>query len=99
MGSQQMERSLESFHHKCARYIMVQHIRKNTNGTWTFPVSSEVLEKAHLLPIQTSIEKRQNTITEYILSRPINKRCVELIPLARNTNLSGGNIKQCNIIL
>jgi hypothetical protein len=55
---QQMERSLESFHHKCARYIMGQHIQKNTDGTWTCPVSSEVLEKAHLLTIQTYIEKQ-----------------------------------------
>jgi hypothetical protein len=84
--TQRMELSLESFHHKCATYIMGQHIRENTDGTWMCPVCSEVLEKSHLLPFQTYIEKRRNTITEYILLRPMYKRCVESIPLARNTN-------------
>jgi hypothetical protein len=59
----QMEQSLQSFHHKCARYITGQHIRKNADGTWTCPKSSKVLEKANLLPIQAYIEKQRNTIT------------------------------------
>jgi hypothetical protein len=63
----QMEQNLQSFHHKCSQYITGQHIRKNADGSWTFPASSEVLEKANLLPIQIYIEKHKNTIAEYIL--------------------------------
>jgi hypothetical protein len=31
--TQQMEKSLQSFHHKGARYITGQHIRKNSDGS------------------------------------------------------------------
>jgi hypothetical protein len=56
--TQQSERSLQSFHYKYARYITGQHIWKNTDGTWTCPKSSKVLEKANLLQIQAYIEKQ-----------------------------------------
>jgi hypothetical protein len=60
--------------------------KKNADGSWTCPASSGALEKANQLPIQLYFEKRKNTIADYILQQPIYQRCIESIPLARNTN-------------
>jgi hypothetical protein len=45
--TQQMEQSLQSFHHKCTQYITGQHIWKNADGSWTNPARSEVLENTN----------------------------------------------------
>jgi hypothetical protein len=54
-----MEQTLQTFHHRCARYITGQHIRQNPDGTWTCPPSAQVLEQAGLSPFQDYIAKRR----------------------------------------
>jgi hypothetical protein len=80
--SQAMERKLQSFHHRCARFITGQHIRKNNDGTWTCPSSEGVLREAGMWKIQEYIERRRSTVMQYASDRDIYKRCVSSTPLA-----------------
>jgi hypothetical protein len=50
---------LDTFHHRCARYLAHMHIRRNSEGVWMYPPSAEVLEKCGLSPIMTYIIKRK----------------------------------------
>ena len=81
-----MEKELQSFHRRCARYITGLHIRPNQDGTWTHPSSVEVLEKAGLLTIQEYIRCRRATVMKYAQSKFIYRQCVASTPLARNPN-------------
>jgi hypothetical protein len=81
-----MLQTLQSFHHRCARFITGQHIRQNEDKSWTCPPSAYVLNLAGLLPIQEYIEKRRKSVEPYVFSRPIYQQCVQSRPLARNAN-------------
>jgi hypothetical protein len=83
-----MEQTLQTFHHRCARYITGQHIHQNLDGTWTCPPSAQVLEQAGLSPIQDYIAKLRKTVERYVLSWPIYQRCMNSRGLARNANRS-----------
>ena len=80
--SQSMERKLQSFHHRCARFITGQHIRKNDDDTWTCPSSEGVLRAAGMWTIQEYIERRRSTVMRYASNRDIYKRCETSKPLA-----------------
>jgi exonuclease III len=81
-----MEKKLQSFHRRCARYVTGQHIRQNPDETWTCPSSEMVLEKAGLWTIQEYIRRRRATVKMYAASQPIFQRCRESSPLASNIN-------------
>lgn len=81
-----MEKKLQSFHRRCARYITGQHIRQNPDETWTCPSSEIVLEQAGLWTIQQYIKRRRNTVEPYARSRPIYQRCETSQPLASSPN-------------
>ena len=81
-----MEKKLQSFHRRCARYITGQHIRQERDGEWTCPSSETVLKQAGLWTIQQYIQRRRNTVELYAQSRPIYQRCVTSQPLASSPN-------------
>ena len=81
-----MEKELQSFHRRCARYITGQHIRQNEDGTWTYPSSKNVLEMAGLCTIQEYIKRRRNTVIKYAKSRFIYRQCEDSKILASNPN-------------
>jgi hypothetical protein len=73
---------LQSFHHRCARYITRRHIRKDENDEWICPASAEVLEQAGLKTIDEYITKRKNTLKHYATSRAIYREYERSGPLA-----------------
>ena len=81
-----MEKKLQSFHRRCARYITGQHIRQNPDESWTCPSSSSVLLKAGLWSIQEYIQRRRSTVMKYAQSKFIYRQCEASIPLASNPN-------------
>ena len=81
-----IEKQLQSFHRRCARYITGQQIRQNEDGTWTYPSSESVLEMAGLRTIQEYIKSRRNTVMKYARSRLIYQQCEESKTLASNPN-------------
>jgi hypothetical protein len=65
----QMIHKLEMFHRRCARSIAGQHIRPNADGTWHYPSTLEVFQKAGLEPIELYIKRRQHNIKSYLNPR------------------------------
>ena len=53
--TQTMLRQLESFHHRCTRYITGRHICKLPDDTWECPNTAETLEQAGLWTISQYI--------------------------------------------
>ena len=54
--TRQLEGRLESFHRRCARFVVGEHIHQNKDGSWTYPSSKRVLRKAGLLSIKEYIK-------------------------------------------
>jgi hypothetical protein len=58
---------LEAFHHRCARHMAHQHIRRLPNNTWIYPSSIDILNICGLLPISVYIEQRkQHLLNHYV---------------------------------
>jgi hypothetical protein len=79
-----MGKRLQSFHHRCARYISGQHIRMNVDGTWTCPSSESVLKQTGLWTIDEYLLRRRETIKKYVIGTEIYKKCMASKPLASN---------------
>jgi hypothetical protein len=75
---------LNTFHKKCARFIIGKHIKMLEDGTWNYPDSKEILDAAGLLTIEEYIQKRNNTVTAYMKSTNIFKKCINSSPSLRN---------------
>ena len=69
---------LSGFHNRCARRIAGLHPRldRRTN-TWVRGDMEEVYKLTSLRPIEEYLQKRQNTIAEYVATRPIYHLCRE----------------------
>jgi hypothetical protein len=84
--SQRSRRRLDTFHHRCARFIANEHIRQLPTGEWLTPHSADVLERCGLSPISTYIAKRKthllNTYAEpYSLSY---RQCMNSVPVVNS---------------
>ena len=84
--SERMGHLMNSFHHRCARYLVGDHIRQLPSGEWTAPDSAQVLKKAGLKTIQEYISARKNKLQVYAASRPILQKCKESNKLVTNVN-------------
>ena len=60
--SNQMMALLDSFHHRCARFIPQEHIQQLEDGSWITPSNESILKKAGLKPIKTYIQKRKEKL-------------------------------------
>ena len=56
---------LQSFHHRAARYMTGQHIRKTSETSWTYPNSEELLQKCRIFPIEVYLKRRRGTLRKY----------------------------------
>ena len=72
---------LEDFHLRAARRMAGMQPRKKRDGTWTYPSSEEVLEKAGLYTVSYYIEVRRQTILNFIVDRPIFHLCKDAVRL------------------
>ena len=57
---------LQSFHRRAMRYMTGQHIRQDSDGTWTYPDHKELEKKCGLFPIGTYVERRRGTLRKYL---------------------------------
>ena len=68
--------SLESFHHAIARRISGKRATLDVRtGVWKWPPIAEAMELAGLKPIAEYIRIRQDTIAQYVATRPIMDMC------------------------
>ena len=79
-------KALNSFHHKCARYIAREHIKQQTNGEWILPSSTAVLQKCGLFKIEEYIMRRKQTVENFVLGQPIYQTCINSVVSAGNVN-------------
>ena len=68
--SPMMERALSAFLHQAARRLTGRQPRRGRNGKCHYPSIVGAMEEAGLTDIRTSIQRRQNTVAQYIATRP-----------------------------
>ena len=70
-----MERALDSFQHRFVRRITESHPRRQRGGSWAYPPLEEAMGGSCFGGISKSITMRQNTVAQYIATRPILDLC------------------------
>ena len=69
--TQSMDKALDSFHYRVAMRITGKQQRRKKDRSWYYPSLTEALGEAGLEVIRKSITRRQNTVAQYIATRPI----------------------------
>ena len=72
--SPRMERSLSAFIHGEARRITGRQPRRGRDGKCFYPSLEGSMTEAGLTDVQTSINRKQNTVAQYIATRPLLDR-------------------------
>ena len=70
-----MERALSAFIHGAARRITGRQPRRGRDGKWSYPSLEGDMKEAGLTDVRTSINRRQNTVAQYIATRPLLDLC------------------------
>ena len=73
-----MKRVLARFHHRVARRLTGRQPRKGRCGGWFYPPLEDVMAEAGLQVIDTYVSGRQNTVAQYIETRPTMDLCLEV---------------------
>ena len=69
--SPMMERALSAFIHEAARRLTGRQMRRGGDGKWHYPSLEGAMKEAGLTDARTSIQRRQNTVAQYISMRPL----------------------------
>jgi hypothetical protein len=73
-----MLKALESFHRRVAcRIAGKQPYLHRRTGEWIYPPIDKVLEEVGLYSIEDYVQKRQNTVANYVATQPIFDLCLE----------------------
>ena len=70
-----MESALDSFQGKVARRLTGRQLRWGRDGKWFYPPLAGALKEAGVVRARTSYLRRQNTIAQFIATRPILGLC------------------------
>ena len=70
-----MERAVSGFLHGAARRLTGRQARRGKNGDWYYPSLEGAIREAGLTDIRKSIANRQNTVAQYIATRPLLDLC------------------------
>jgi L-rhamnose mutarotase len=75
---------LERFQARCARYMTHQHIHQQSDGTWIYPHTSDVLAACQLHPVQIYINRRKSRLHKrYVQDSQLLAKCSSLPPTNR----------------
>ena len=66
-----MERALSAFIHGVARRLTGRKPRKGRDRKWYYPSLEGAMKEAGLTDVRTSINRRHNTVAQYIVTRPL----------------------------
>jgi hypothetical protein len=75
-----------SFHARVARHLTGRHIRPLEDGTWFCPPTTEVLNSAGLETIDEYIQRRRDTVREFVRHRPIYEACIQSKAMSTNVH-------------
>ena len=70
-----MERALNSFIHGAARRITGRQPQRGWDGKWFYPSLEGAMKEAGFTDVGTSLNRRQNTVAQYIATRPLLELC------------------------
>ena len=70
-----MERALSAFIHRATRRLTGRQPRKGRDGKWHYPSLEGDMKETGLTDVRTSINRRQNTVAQYIATRPLLELC------------------------
>ena len=71
-----LEKSLEGFHHGKARWMADMCLKQQRYRTWVYPLIGAELLMVGLEEIKVYITSFQNTVAQYIATRPIMELCL-----------------------
>ena len=71
----QMERALENFQHRVSRRVTGKQLWRQADRSWEYPPLVEAMGEAGFEDTMKSITRRQNTVAQYIATRPILDLC------------------------
>ena len=71
-----MQRVLGGFHHIVARKLTRQQPQKVWDVGWVYPPLEDVMVEAGLQEVETYVSHHQNTVAQYIATRPIMDLCL-----------------------
>ena len=66
-----MIKVLMEFHHRAARRITGITARHGASREWEYPAVEEAMDYARIHPIRLYIKRRQKTIAEKVVCRPV----------------------------
>ena len=70
-----MESALDAFQGRVARKLTGRQPRRGRDGRWFHPSLAGAMKEAGIVRIWTSILRRQNTVAQFIATRPIMDLC------------------------
>ena len=70
-----MDQALSGFLHGAARRLTGRQARRERGGEWYYPSLEGAMREAGLTDIRKSIKNRQNTVAQYIATRPLLDLC------------------------
>ena len=71
-----MQRVLGGFHHRVAHRLTGQKPQKVCYGGWVYLILEDAMAEAGLQEVETYVSRRQNTVAQYIVNRPIMDLCL-----------------------
>ena len=73
--TKKMESALDAFQGRVARRLTGRQPRRGRDGRWFYPYLAVALKEAGIVRITTLILRRQNTVAQFIATRPILGLC------------------------
>ena len=73
--TRRMESALDAFQGRVARRLTGRQPRQGRDGKWFYPSLAGALKEAGVVRVRTSILRRQNTVAQFIATRPILGLC------------------------
>ena len=70
-----MEKALDSFQSRVTRRITGRQPRRGKDGSWYYPSLAGAMKEAGIVWVRTSILRSQNTVAQFIATRPILDLC------------------------
>ena len=66
-----MQRVMGGFHHRVSLRLTGWQTRKVRYGGWVYPPLEDAMEEAKLKEVETYVYCCQNTVVQYITTRPV----------------------------
>ena len=73
--TKRVESALDAFQGRVARRLTGRMPRRGRDGKWVYPLLAGVLKEVGVVRARTSVLRRQNTVAQFIVTRPILGLC------------------------